>query len=112
MVQENESLQQQGQGLVQLPRTWDSAWNLGLLGADGLHLSDKGKSIISQWLAKLAGGALKFLWEGTFSPSHFHQLNARPAGDAQSLEKGHMSAGEPLKSSTKEIQLVPSFSED
>lgn len=108
-MQQNESLHQQGQGLVQLPRTWDSAWNLGLLGADGLHLSDKGKSIISHRLAKLVGRALKFLSEGTFSPSHSCQLNARPAGNAQSLERGHMSAGEPLKSSTKKNQPVQSF---
>lgn len=61
VLQENESLHQQGQGLIQLPKTWDSAWKPGLLGADGLHLSDKGKSIISHRLAKLAGRALKFL---------------------------------------------------
>lgn len=77
VMQENESLQQQGQGLVQPPRAWDSAWKPGLLGADGLHLAEKGKSIISHRLAKLVGRVLKLLWEGTFGPSHSYQLNAR-----------------------------------
>lgn len=77
VMQENEILHQQGQSLVQLPRTWNSAWKPGLLGADGLHLSEKGKSIISHRLAKLVGMALKFPWEGTFCPSHSYQMNAR-----------------------------------
>lgn len=75
----------------------------GLLGADGLHLSEKGKSIVSDSLAKLVGKALRFPWGGTFSPSHSY--SRRP----QSLERAHISAGEPLKSSTKEIQAVQSF---
>lgn len=60
VMQENKSLHQQGPGLVQLARTWDSAWKPGLLGADGLHLSEKGNSIISHRLAKMASRALKF----------------------------------------------------
>lgn len=79
-----------------------------LLWADGVHLSEWKRSIFSHRLAKLVKRALDgSCWRKETSVcSTPTSLIPGPARDAQSLERDPRSAGEHVKSSTKESQLL------
>lgn len=73
-----------------------------LLGADGAQLPEKGKGIFAHRPASLVKRALNLGCQGRETSIHPTLSSVMPvaARDAQSLERGHRSSAEHLKSST------------
>jgi len=51
----------------------------GLLGDDGVHLAEKGKSIFSRSFTKLVKRALMMPGQGKLNTSHCYQFDAHPS---------------------------------
>lgn len=77
-----------------------------LLGTEGVHLSEEGKSIFSCRIAKLMKTVLSYSWGGTGTSIHLTLLSSMPVSAiyVQSQERDQRPVKEYLKCSTKEFK--------